>query len=347
MDCFDRFSIFFSGDKLIAGRRTYPLGEITTELLNLKDEWFVELQKCTDNFVPAAREMLESKNEKAALNVQERLNAVWDLLLELPPYRDISLDIRTAYHLFPVLVSDSEKWQEATTPGTGGRKHIDWFLDMMGGLSQNLLVFLNQVDATLTLYFEPLGKRTKDAYGFAFTHWYMDALKKAPIFSPDADWEVSTEVAIEFVPVNNLDETHRPVIAEKLQFNSLVSFLYADFYRGLIHGNCPRRCHNCGKYFLLTAGYNTCYCNNIAPGETSRTCRKVGAHNKAEKEKASETPAQREYRKAYNRLKVRKNRKKISNDEWNKKVAQAQEWKELAEQGKLSDSELREKLAGL
>ena len=246
-----------------------------------------------------------------------------------------------------MLVSDSEKWQEATTPGTGGRKHIDWFLDMMGGLSQNLLVFLNQVDATLTLYFEPLGKRTKDAYGFAFTHWYMDALKKAPIFSPDADWEVSTEVAIEFVPVNNLDETHRPVIAEKLQFNSLVSFLYADFYRGLIHGNCPRRCHNCGKYFLLTAGYNTCYCNNIAPGETSRTCRKVGAHNKAEKEKASETPAQREYRKAYNRLKVRKNRKKISNDEWNKKVAQAQEWKELAEQGKLSDSELREKLAGL
>ena len=46
-------------------------------------------------------------------------------------------------------------------------------------------------------------------------------------------------------------------------------------------------------------------------------------------------------------MKVRKNRKKISNDEWNKKVAQAQEWKELAEQGKLSDSELREKLAGL
>lgn len=38
----------------------------------------------------------------------------------------------------------------------------------------------------------------------------------------------------------------------------------------------PRRCHNCGKYFLLTNGYNTCYCNNIAPGETERTCRKVG-----------------------------------------------------------------------
>ena len=347
MDYFDRFSIFFPGDKLIAGRRTYPLGEIITELLNLRNEWFVELQKCADNFVPAAREMLASKNERAAPDVQERLNAVWDLLLELPPYRDMDLDIRTAYHLFPLLVSDSEKWQEITTAGTEGCKRTEWLLDTIGSLSQNLLAFMNQVDATPTLYFELLGKRNKDAYGFAFTRWYMDTLKNAPIFSPDADWEVSTEVAIEFVPVNNLDETHRPVIAEKLQFNSLVSFLYADFYRGLIHGNCPRRCHNCGKYFLLTAGYNTCYCNNVAPGETLRTCRKVGAHNKAEKEKASETPAQQEYRKAYNRLKVRKNRKKISNDEWNEKVVQAQEWKDLAEQGKLSDSELREKLASL
>ncbi|WP_367575878.1 DUF6076 domain-containing protein [Acutalibacter intestini] len=73
-----------------------------------------------------------------------------------------------------------------------------------------------------------------------------------------------------------------------------------------MHGNCPRRCHNCGKYFLLTAGYNTCCCNITAPGETSRTCRKVGAHNKAEKEKASKTPAQRECRRAYNRLKARR-----------------------------------------
>ena len=345
MDYFDRFSIFFSGDRLIAGRRAYSIGEVTAELLNLKNEWFAELQKRTDIFVPAAREMLAGKNENAAPDVQERLNAVWNLLLELPPYRDLGIDIKTSYHFFPILVADSEKWLEATTPDTDGRKRIDWFLDMIGSLSQNLLAFLNQVDATLTLYFEPLGRRTKDAYGFAFTRWYMDALKNAPIFSPDADWDVSADVAIEFVPVNNLGESHRPVIAEKLQFNNLIDFLYADFYRGLTHGNCPRRCHNCGKYFLLTAGYNTCYCNNIAPGETSRTCRKVGAHNKAEK--ASETPAQREYRRAYNRLKVRKARGKISSNEWNEKVAQAQEWKELAEQGKLSDIELREKLAGL
>lgn len=137
------------------------------------------------------------------------------------------------------------------------------------------------------------------------------------------------------------------MIAEQMQFTNLVSFLYADLYRGLMHGNCPRRCQNCGKYFLLTAGYNTCYCNNIAPGETLRTCRKVGAHRKAEREKASGTPAQREYRKAYDRLKMRKARHKISVDEWNEKVALAQELRDEAEQGELTDLELRDKLSAL
>ena len=51
-------------------------------------------------------------------------------------------------------------------------------------------------------------------------------------------------------------------------------------------------------YILLTEGYNTCYCNNIVPGETERTCRKVGAHRKEAKERAGVTPAQKEYAKA-------------------------------------------------
>ena len=64
-------------------------------------------------------------------------------------------------------------------------------------------------------------------------------------------------------------------MAEEATFGSLMDFLQTELYRSLAKGNAPRRCHNCGRYFLLTAGYNTCYCNNIAPGETARTCRKV------------------------------------------------------------------------
>lgn len=112
-------------------------------------------------------------------------------------------------------------------------------------------------------------------------------------------------------------------------------------------GNAPRRCHNCGKYFLLTAGYNTCYCNNLAPGETERTCRKVGAHRKEARERAAATPAQKEYTKIYNQLKMRKQRGKISTDEWNSAIAKAQDLKEQVERGELTDEELRRLLEAL
>ena len=59
------------------------------------------------------------------------------------------------------------------------------------------------------------------------------------------------------------------------------------------------------------------------------------------------TPAQKEYAKAYNRLKARKQRGKITVDEWNATVAMAQNVKDQAEHGELSDEELRRQLRSL
>ena len=152
---------------------------------------------------------------------------------------------------------------------------------------------------------------------------------------------------VNFVPMMHPTEEGKIFIAEKATFSSLTDFLRTEFYRGLAIGNAPRRCHNCGRYFLLTAGYNTCYCNNIAPGEAERTCRKVGAHRKEAQGKANRTPAQKEYDRTYNRLKVRKQRGKISAGEWNAAVAAAQDLVARSERGELTDEELKRRLAEL
>lgn len=107
---------------------------------------------------------------------------------------------------------------------------------------------------------------------------------------------------VSFVPMMHPTEEGRFFVAEKSTFNRMVDFLRTEFYRGLALGSAPRQCHNCGRYFLLTAGYNTCYCNNVAPGELERTCRKVGAHRKEPQGKANRTPARKEYARTYNRL---------------------------------------------
>ena len=87
-------------------------------------------------------------------------------------------------------------------------------------------------------------------------------------------------------------------------------------------------------------GYDVRYCTRIAPGETKRTCRQVGAHNK-HADRDSKTPVQIEYENTYNRLKKRKARGKISTDEWNALVARAQDIREQAQRGGLSDFEMK------
>ena len=97
--------------------------------------------------------------------------------------------------------------------------------------------------------------------------------------------------------------------------------------------DATRRCHNCGRYFLLTRGYNTCYCNNIAPGETTRTCRKVGAHAKEKREREEASPVQREYQRTYNRLKRQRQRRKKDDTKYNRQVAQAQDLRDAYARG--------------
>ncbi|MEG2013203.1 MAG: DUF6076 domain-containing protein [Anaerovoracaceae bacterium] len=87
-------------------------------------------------------------------------------------------------------------------------------------------------------------------------------------------------------------------------------------------------------------------CSNIAPnqkkvGET-KTCRDIGAHMKEAEKKEKRTPAQQEYDKVYNRLKTRKNRGKLTVDEWNEKVAAAIDLMEKNKAGELSDFEYME-----
>lgn len=133
----------------------------------------------------------------------------------------------------------------------------------------------------------------------------------------------------------------KPMMAEEVEFSYLSHFIYTDFYRGLIAGNMPRLCHNCGRYFLLNKGYDTCYCNNIAPSEKEKTCRKIRAHKK-QANKEGKTPARQEYDKVYNRLKTRYARAELSDDEWNTAVALALEYKDKAEAGKITDLELKQ-----
>ena len=346
-DSFDQISVCFTSNATHVAGKEFPLGQFTTDVLNLDDEVLVKINSRVNEFMSAAAGIFMEQTDGAIRTAQVKLNAVWDLVFELPLYRELEMDQDTAYHLFPLLFSDREKWAEALDVNSEGHAMLEDFLNGLEYFTESLRNFRGQVMGMLELYFEPLSRRSADAYAAAYAQYFTDvdaagqALFDAPPFAQSFPSEVS------FVPMMSRGENARPVLAERLVFSYLTHFLYTEFYRGLIAGNAPRCCHNCGKYFLLTRGYNTCYCNNIAPGETERTCRKVGAHCKEARDKRDRSPAQIEYDRTYNRLKQRKNRGKISVDEWNAAVARAMDLLAQSGRGELTDEDLKRKLVEL
>ena len=339
---FDRFTVFFSGDTVFLDGTAFPLGQLTTDVLNLDSEVLTEIDRRVDDFMSAVWTLLQEKTDSAASSAQERLNAVWDLIFDLPVYRSLHLDTETARNLFPALLSDRTKWVETLAVDSEGHRMFEDFLSGLEYFSESLRNFRGQIQGMLDLYFEPLSRRSSEAYAEAYAAYFTDMTAAGELFFQEQEFSQSFPSQLCFVPMAHPTEAGKVLLAEKAEFSYLSHFLYTDFYRGLMTGNAPRCCHNCGRYFLLTAGYNTCYCNNVAPGETERTCRKVGAHRKAN-HPTGLSPAGMEYRKVYNRLKARKQRRKISTDEWNSALAKAQEVLDMAERGELSDEEMRER----
>ncbi len=197
-------------------------------------------------------------------------------------------------------------------------------------------------------FFEKISKRDAGAYARQlYSFWTHEGTKKIfeklPLDEVAARWNMPVFVSY---GCTNHPKKKSYCIAERMEFESCLSFLKTDFHKTLMLGRAPRRCQNCGKFFLLENGYNTKYCGRVAPGETARTCRVVGAHNKASKQ-AGKTPIQNEYQRTYDRLKKRKANGKISAEEWNRQVAYIQAVKDKVEAGQMDEFEGMGKLQGI
>lgn len=107
-------------------------------------------------------------------------------------------------------------------------------------------------------------------------------------------------------------------IVEKLYFGRILDFVYVELMRGLQKGFVPKRCANCGRWFLQTPGVSFAYCDSIAPGEKEKTCRDIGAlANFQEKVRNNEVwqVHQRAYKKYYARV-LKKNMTKPAFEAW-------------------------------
>ena len=61
---FDRFTVFFTGDTVFLDGTAFPLGQLTTDVLNLDSEVLTEIDRRVDDFMSAAWTLLQEKNRQ-------------------------------------------------------------------------------------------------------------------------------------------------------------------------------------------------------------------------------------------------------------------------------------------
>lgn len=351
-DFFDYFSVLFEKSESVLEGQWYPLGSFAAEMLQVDEgDWWRQIDSCLEVFKKELTIFLSSRSPSAAALSQEALNALWEQIGKLPVYDRLSPYRRSAEGLFSYFQEYPEMVDEIVTEGTEYHETMRCWLEKLDSLTDSLSLFCRNARWMLDNYFEGLPSRSPEAYAKAYGRYHREALGDMEIMADEGEhseaeaFVFNFPVQLSFVPSVST-RTGEVSLAEKMTFTDLASFLYTDLCKGLTAGNLPRRCQNCGEWFLAQGGYSVVYCERVAPGETKKTCRQVGAH-RTERKKKSSSPIQIEYSRAYNRLKARKRSGKLSVEAWNRKVAEAQTLKERALKGELSVGTLQRELREL
>lgn len=84
-----------------------------------------------------------------------------------------------------------------------------------------------------------------------------------------------TQVNVQYIVLEKKDGSYE--LVEKVYFDHLADFIYVEFMKGMQKEFVPKRCANCGRWFLQEPGMTYNYCGQTAPGETKLTCRNIGS----------------------------------------------------------------------
>lgn len=353
-DAVDFFSADFTATGVIVAGEEYPLGYFAAEALEVSGQLALDIDAAAKEFAAEAQMFFAARDPSSAGIANDAYGRLRSLLRELPLYNILLPRSDTMPSRFSSVPEYQAMWDEMMTTGTRDNNDYTHWISRICRIGADLHEFRRNTQWMLSAYFEGLPSCKRENYIDAYGR-FKDGIGKAkladmdeesdPFYDPPvASFRFDFPAHISFIPYRD-EKTGKPKMAERSTFDDLIAFFYLDLTRGIAAGNLPRRCKNCGHWFVAVGGYNTQYCDRPILGQHGKTCRSVGAHETA-KRKLKETSA-KEYARTYNRLKARKQRGAISSDEWNQTVAVAEEFRDAFQRGDLSESEYCRKLKAL
>lgn len=323
--------MFYVGKKtIVLNESTYTLGELTADILNISPEDYRGMKEI---LLRAEEKMEQYRSTKALEHWQatnDEMMTLDGMLCAHPLFRCVkqkpcllkeSDAILEELHYGQLDCFDDSEYEEPYDIGVLEYKWIAYekycltyrsILDDLASFNQTIRFFIRY-------YLSALKKLDSENYAAALYDYLNDPRASLKLIANPIEgtgfYSVADPVMLRFIPrpVDDAEDIYQ--IFEYYEATQLQTLLKMDFYKALSAGHVIRRCEYCGRYFLLTKGYHTKYCDKPNPRYPEFTCAQLGYRQTGLKEAAKDDPMKQALFRCYHRLNKDISRKKLTKEE--------------------------------
>lgn len=322
---------FYVGKKyIVLKEQNFMLGELTAEILNISPDEHREMHKILMQAEEKIKLYRDTKNvdfwraaNRHLLNLDHKL-CTYRLFRLLKDKNCILQETESFFNTLSQKTLEGFHIIEEVDAAQFQTVENNWHIYIENyktyhSILKNLASFNQTIRFFVNYYLSALKKRDSDNYA-AILYAYLNDPRAAEkmIATPlngGGLYSESDPVMLSFVPRQIEPTVDAYQIFEYYEACNLQTLLKMDFYRALGAGHVIRRCEYCGRYFLLTKGYHTKYCDQPNPKHPQFTCAQLGYRQTGLKEAAKDDPLKRSLFRCSQRLNKDVSRGKITAEE--------------------------------
>ncbi len=336
-DSFFRFYFLIHKNRIFTTKYSLNVGEITTDLLNMKAEDMGKIFDLTVSFARFADNSMAVKNEHTITEFVNRILEIEKIAVGLPPYRYVSINLEKEKQRAE-RIKCSEFYGRLYDVTSDEYSEYKQYKKLFSGYGIGLYIMSCCIAEISDMYFSQVKKRDEDNYTaawWAFNEYssLSQNLRATVPYYDKSNIDKTMDVNLGVSGMIDPNDKEKLIMVETCEFHNAQSVIQYDFFKAVQYDRAPFRCHNCGRFFLSTDSYKTFYCNEKSPENSNRTCRQIGAKNK-HKEKAENDPIVQTYNKARNKYYQQKFRGNISDEEYDKILHYLETMRDMAIRGK-------------
>ncbi|MBO5557242.1 DUF6076 domain-containing protein [Ruminococcus sp.] len=328
--------VIVKDDKIEVMGQEFLLGELTVSLMNADDKvlremcrHLVELERlaeiCREKHI-FYRKMINTDDRR-------RLELAGDEQIKIPTF-DEWVEIHRSVCLIHELMQNFKLGEVLVTPVEAGlvkqfeglqydteeyRSAWIWYLELLDitmGFVEDIIAVVRTFRAFTDIIIPGLKKYDTHHLSAAYSMLLFDERCKGMVASMDdpdkVTYTMTDYMMLQYIPMKQGDSF---IIAEYFRMDNLQAVVKTDMLRGLMKGHFPKRCENCGRYFLMTRGYRTRFCDMPSPDDPKRTCAQIAYKKSRAKEKSDDNPKTQSYFRCRNRILRHFQRGKITSEQ--------------------------------